>query len=113
LYREGDHACPEGWGEKELLYGSVEDKRTCAECECSEPSGGFCNVKFRIFGDAACTIEKVAVDVSTGMIAPQLSGKTAEVLEYTKGACTPNGGDVEGELVQLDPVTICCSMAVI
>ncbi|MDI1442394.1 hypothetical protein [Polyangium sp. 6x1] len=120
LYREGDHACPEGWGEKVLLYGYVEDKRTCAECECSEPSGGFCNVKFRIFSDAACTIEKEAADVSTGMTAPckdlmpgtQISSKSTVVLEYTKGACTPSGANTEGELVLLDPVTVCCSAPV-
>ncbi|MRG98629.1 hypothetical protein [Polyangium spumosum] len=120
LYREGDHPCPEGWGERELLYGHVEDNRVCSQCECSEPSAGFCNVKFRIFSDGACTTEKLAADVSTGMIAPcldfmpgtQLSGKTAAVLEYTKGACTPSGGTAEGELVLLDPVTICCSAPV-
>ncbi|MDI1476429.1 hypothetical protein [Polyangium sp. y55x31] len=116
VYREGDHPCPEGWGERQLLYQHVEDKRTCAECTCSEPSGGFCNTKFRLFSGAGCTIEEAAFNVSSGMSSPchdlmagtQLLGKSAEVLDYMKGACTPSGGDVEGEVVLTDPVTVCC-----
>jgi len=42
------------------------------------------------------------------MAGTQLLGKSAEVLEYVKGACAPSGGDVEGEVVLAEPVTVCC-----
>lgn len=117
IMRDGEHTCPEGWGgARHVLYGHVEDNRACSACTCGAPSGGFCKVKYRIFSSPMCTVEESAENVSTGMVAPcrdfmpgtALAGKTAELLEYTKGTCTPSGGEVEGELVLADAMTVCC-----
>jgi hypothetical protein len=106
--------CPEGWGDRHLLYGHIEDDRQCADCTCGTPSGGFCNVKYTIWGNPGCTSEVSVEFVSNAMNAPchdfmpgtPLSGKSAEIVEYTSGACTPSGGDVQGKLVLDNPVTI-------
>jgi hypothetical protein len=116
LLRDGDHACPEGWSDRHLLYGQVEDTRDCAACTCSPPNGGTCQVKYRIFSEPMCSTEVQSGDIWAGMIAPchdfmpgtQISGKSTEMLAYQPGSCTPSGGDVVGDLVLADAVTVCC-----
>jgi hypothetical protein len=54
--REGDHACPdEGYTDKVLFYGGVEDTRGCNACSCGPPEGGLCTATVSVFKDAACT----------------------------------------------------------
>jgi len=74
-------------------------------------------VQYSIFSEAGCQTVKLLRDVSEGMTAPcddfmpgtSLAGKTAQVTNYTKGTCTPSGGDVQGDLKLEQPATICCS----
>jgi hypothetical protein len=37
-----------------------------------------------------------------------LTGKSAEIIDYTKGSCAPTGGHLEGDLLLDGEVTICC-----
>jgi len=37
-----------------------------------------------------------------------LAGKTTELLDYTKGSCTPTGGKPIGDLKLDGQVTVCC-----
>ena len=68
---------------------------------------------------ACCTEFKGGGEVYAGMTAPchdfmpgtQLSGKTAELLNYTNGICAPSGGEVVGELILDKPATVCCRAA--
>jgi hypothetical protein len=69
-----------------------------------------------VWSSQGCSQIVITRAISAGMIAPcadimpgtQLSGKTAELLHYTKGTCTPSGGEVVGELSLDKPVTVCC-----
>ncbi|TKD02722.1 hypothetical protein [Polyangium fumosum] len=120
IFQEGEHLCPEGWtGERHVLYGVVNDKRDCSACTCGAPTGGTCEVLWSAFGAPACTDYQTGGQVTAGMTAPcndvmpgaPLSGKTAELLNYTKGACPPSGGEVVGELSLDKPITVCCPAA--
>lgn len=42
-----------------------------------------------------------------------LAGKAAEIVGYTKGSCTPNGGELVGKVKLDKQVTICCPYATI
>ncbi|MDI1450805.1 hypothetical protein [Polyangium sp. 6x1] len=120
ILREGEHPCPEGWGsERHLLYGDIQDNRECSACSCGPPTGGTCAVYAAVFGAPACSEAKAGGEVSAGMIAPchdvmpgaPLSGKTADLLNYTKGTCMPSGGEVVGDLVLANAATVCCAAA--
>ncbi|MDC3956695.1 hypothetical protein [Polyangium jinanense] len=120
IFREGEHLCPEGWtGERHVLYGVVKDERECSACTCEAPTGGMCEVLISAWSSQGCSQVAIARPISAGMVAPcddfmpgtQLSGKTAELLNYTKGTCTPSGGQVVGELTLDKPVTVCCRAA--
>ncbi len=54
VHRAGDEQCPEGWPDKHLLYGHVDDQRSCSECACDAPAGGKCTAKVHVYADAAC-----------------------------------------------------------
>ncbi|MDC0742570.1 hypothetical protein [Polyangium mundeleinium] len=117
IFKEGEHLCPEGWtGERHVLYGVVKDKRECSTCTCGPSTGGTCAVLWSAFGAPACTDYQTGGQVTAGMTAPcndvmpgaPLSGKTAELLNYTKGTCIPSGGEVVGELSLDKPITVCC-----
>jgi hypothetical protein len=121
LMKEGDLACPAGWNDRHLLYGEIVDSRECSACSCDAPTGGTCKVKWRTFAASGCGAENAAADVYAGMMAPcheymagvALSGKTAEVQEYTKGTCAPSTGGVHGDLILEQPATVCCFASVI
>jgi len=71
LMHEGDEPCPEGWPDKRLFYGQVDDQRQCE----------------------ACTTERLAVDISPEMgggcfplmSGVALAGIASEVLAYQPG----------------------------
>jgi len=61
-------------------------------------------------------VENAALDVYSGVLpacanympGAALAGKTAELVDYTKGTCTPNGGELVGKLELANQVTVCC-----
>jgi len=119
VMHDGDQACPEGWnGDRHVLYEFIDDARQCTPCGCDAPTGGMCQVKYRTFSGPACSAENVAGDVYTGMMpspchdyngGEALVGKTAEIVNYSKGSCVPNGGEISGDLMLGGQVTVCCS----
>ncbi|MDI1484665.1 hypothetical protein [Polyangium sp. y55x31] len=116
VYREGDHPCPEGWDERQLLYQHVQDNRSCAACTCDAPTGGTCSTIATVFSGPACTDLAHSGSIFAGMDAPcwdlmagaPLTGVSSTPPEYVSGKCTPSGGNVEGDVVLADPVTVCC-----
>ncbi|MDC3958177.1 hypothetical protein KEG38_30240 [Polyangium jinanense] len=116
IMREGDEACPEGWPIKHLLYGEVNDQRECTACTCSAPSGGSCTAFVALHDDSACVTLRgsnivhagdptLCMDLSPGA---GLAAKSATLLTYERGTCTPEGGQAVGELVLSNARTFCC-----
>ena len=69
---------------------------------------------------ALLVTENAANDVYSGMNpAPckdynpgePLVSKTAEIVSYTKGSCSPTGGELKGDLMLAGQVTVCCFAA--
>jgi hypothetical protein len=113
----GDVPCPEGWPDRHLLYGYMDDQRSCSECACLPPAGGICVMKAHLYSGLGCTAQTLEIDVSTDMsigcsasLMPgaALSGKSAEVLDYQLGTCMPTGGELDGDLILADATTFCC-----
>ncbi len=120
ILHDGDEVCPDGWtGERHVLYEHIDDARECTPCGCDAPQGGTCQVKWRAFSDSSCATEVGAVDIYPDMMGPActalgpgvaLAGKTAELINYTKGSCVATGGELIGELkLEGREVTVCCN----
>jgi hypothetical protein len=114
---DGDQVCPDGWtGAKHVLYGDIKDSRECSPCGCDAPQGGTCQVKWQTFALPACSTENASGETYAGMLpachdfmpGTALAGKTADIINYTKGTCTPNGGELVGKLELANQVTVCC-----
>ncbi|MBK9263107.1 MAG: hypothetical protein IPM54_25300 [Polyangiaceae bacterium] len=116
VMHEGDVLCPNGWDSKQVLYGMIDDQRTCSECSCLPSTGATCSMKVQLFGDAACSTTELEVNVSVDMASDchllmpgvALAGKRSDVLEYKPGACEPSGGELLGDVVLADARTFCC-----
>jgi hypothetical protein len=114
--KAGDAACPEGWPVRHVVYNDVDVDTSCSPCECSAPTGGSCVVSFDAHTTTTCEGMSAGtfassndppqcVDIMPGV---ELSGKTAEVFSYEKGACTPSGGDPVVDVKLDGPTTLCC-----
>jgi hypothetical protein len=119
IYQEGEADCPAGWNEaRDVFYKKVVDTQECAPCTCSAPEGGACFAKVHVYEDATCSNEHAAITISAAtsgtcvnlIPGAGLGSKSAELLSYTPGTCTPIGG-VTGEVKAEQPVTFCCSGA--
>ncbi len=116
---DGDVLCPNGWDSKQVLYGSVDDQRSCSDCSCLPSTGATCSMKVQVFGDASCAQTELEVNISLDMgsdchllmSAVALAGKSADVLEYKPGVCEPSGGELLGQVVVTDATTFCCRTA--
>lgn len=118
ILHDGDQVCPDGWtGDRHVLYQHIDDERACTPCGCDAPSGGGCRARWKVFTDANCTAQTAENIVTTDM-APDacidlmpgvaLAGKSAALVDYTKGTCTPTGGAPVGDLKLDGQVTVCC-----
>jgi hypothetical protein len=120
VYHAGDEQCPDGWPIKHLLYGHVEELRTCSDCACDAPTGGKCTAKVHVYGDAMCVTEWASFTISSTDLSSchdlsngiALAGKAAELLAHEPGICAPSGGELVGDLVLADAKTFCCVLPV-
>lgn len=110
IWQDGDVDCPAGsYTEKEVYYDSFDDERDCSTCTCG-PLGGSCDdpavimranagcggTAGNIIGDAMCAQAGIGAD-------------SAELTASPDPSCAPNGGDLEGDVTELGPHTICCT----
>ncbi len=108
VVREGDEACPVGFGQRRVLHTAFVDERDCTECECS-PAGAICEVDVEICSlgffqetvrsDGPC----VQLNSSDGDGVSRLGGGVLEA-----GRCEGSGGQLEGQALPTGPVTVCC-----
>lgn len=112
----GEMSCPDGWPDRHLLYGQVDDQRTCTECSCSLPTGAKCTVLATMYKDGACGTLVGAVTSSTDMAfgcvdvgaGSPIGSRSVPQSFYEPGTCESSGGEVVGELILADARTFCC-----
>jgi len=118
IHKEGDEACPDSWPVRILYYDEVDDQRTCAPCGCDKPTDAMCSYRLTLGSDSACSVVTFENVIGTGMpngvgcadlgIGIALGSKAAEIVEFSKGSCTPTGGVPIGDLILDKPTTFCC-----
>lgn len=115
IWREGDHACPgDGFTERTVYFGGdLVDQRACTTCSCGNAEGACpsseatLHVGYYCNGDGVsiqtdCTQACVGAECDAFAISASLS------LGPAVASCEPSGGKLDGEVVGLEPLTVCC-----
>lgn len=111
-----DHPCPDAWPERHTGWEIAEEARFCSACSCGPMQGASCKALAKAYSDATCGQELASMTVTSTLtdacvnlpLGAALGGKTAEVVSYEPGICTPSGGELIGEPLTEWPVTYCC-----
>ncbi len=116
IWRVGEHECPAGYNDRQVVYEGVSDDRECGACSCGQASGEFTNTLFRMWEGATCLIpqaHELEVDGECDLVS-DMQGDNANAgtlltnSNENNAACppqlAPSTGSVEGE----NPVTACC-----
>lgn len=110
IYKEGEHECPADspYSVAQIVYEDINDKRSCGDsCECELPAGAPCG-RVSISAGSCQTIAGFA----GGCHAMPFRNQSTSAHFYADPAdhnCSAAGeGDIEGEAVGTDDITICC-----
>ena len=113
--REGDPLCPPEYPEKRVLYGGLDDTRSCTACECAETAPSTCAASLSIYQQPGCGAWILSTMVLTGSRSchdvadpVQLGAMGASWITNEPGSCAASGGVPTGEAKPLDRRTFCC-----
>ena len=110
IWQEGDHDCPSTFPEKELTFGSIDDRRGCETCACGEAQG-HCDSAFANINHQACVLPLGGSFAANGECGVQLTSNVNWAFANTgdpTAFCAPSEGAPTGEANGEEPVTICC-----
>lgn len=111
IYRDGDHACPNGpYSARAQYFDTVDDTRSCSSCSCAT-STGQCSGSVT-FVRQPCP-GQIAIDSmpygGCGAIDNQGFAYAANPSTATPmGSCQPAASSVQGAVSTTGPVTLCC-----
>lgn len=110
------NACPVDYPERQVIYKSFNDQRSCTPCACELPAGSDCSAKVSTYADGACAT-LIASNVLSSTQGPGcydntsnlgLGSMSASWLANEPGICKPTGGDLVGQAVGAPLALFCC-----
>ncbi len=113
VYSAGDVACPGGFANKHLSYGTFNDTRGCTTCGCGGATGVNCSGEVTFYSAANCPALGTTTQVpfpTHGCLGPVTGSFKINKggIGASGGSCTKNGGDPNGACTPATPTTICC-----
>ena len=107
IANDGDQDCPEGpYSERQVVYRSVNDARTCEGCECSGSTE--CVGEFRAYNQVACDGNGDVIELDSCEDLP-VSGGYSLGATFEPTTCAASEVVAAGEAEPAEPVTICCA----
>lgn len=113
----GDVACPSALSvQKTLVYADGDDTRSCTPCTCDVTSANCSGGSYTVHDTNNCSIglgdPRLVIDSGSCLdVSMHLDGGSWSMtanLPQPQGACTPGGGQPEGQVTPRGPVTFCC-----
>jgi hypothetical protein len=111
IWQDGDSRCPDGWDERFLYYGTIDDQRGCEECTCAEPTG-LCDDAYAVLYGGACNVPIAGVIAGDGECHPtgtSITQSATLVVGEPTAFCEPSVSEATGEAVGSMPTTLCCT----
>ncbi|MEJ7732019.1 MAG: hypothetical protein WKG00_22765 [Polyangiaceae bacterium] len=113
IWREGDQACPAGYDAEEPLFQGFTDTRGCSACACAAPTGATCAGSVTATnGPAGASCTAFGPTLSEGVCnqnaATTWGAVKWQITASEPGSCAANGGQPQGGVELLAPLTVCC-----
>ena len=111
VWREGEEpSCPEPYADRRVYFQDLSDERTCSSCACGQPTGASCVNAVSGFVDGECQSPGYVIvgDGSCQATEGHNIGMIFDAEAATGGACTPSGGEPDGDAIPTGPLTVCC-----
>jgi hypothetical protein len=112
IWRTGEHACPEGYGNPATVYEAVVDARGCQPCSCGDPVGVCDEARVTVFENFNCGVPLANIfaadeecKAGTGVTARAAILDTGDPSTF----CAPSDPAPVGEATGGDPTTVCCA----
>ena len=124
IYQHGDvGACPPGeYAVRTLLYGGLEDTRSCSACELSDEPGNLsCSIDVLIAAsnkkpengcleEMPSALADVCMSSEDGAWGGPWFARYENLQISYDGTCEVNGGgEAQGEVKYVEPITLCCT----
>lgn len=107
VVRDGDVACPAGYGDREVFYEDFVDTRTCSACSCSF-SASSCSVAVTAYDQPSCGGTATPLSLNTCF-----NGDPASyTITHTVNGASCSGigtGSPLGAVSAAAPSTVCCT----
>ncbi|MFO0755530.1 MAG: hypothetical protein U0359_03515 [Byssovorax sp.] len=120
LFQYGDSDCPTNvspsFSEKHVFYDRAEE--SCTDCGCGPPQGSVCTATLSVYKEGLCAGSPFLQQLPISSDGPTcvdiqppgqaMGSKSASPPIYLPGACMPEGGQGNGQIVPVKPATLCC-----
>lgn len=103
----GDTVCPSGYERRQLLYGSVDDRRDCTACSCTYGASG-CVGDVEVYTGSNCTGSLMPTPPIGSCRTGNPGSYRMSNLRATGETCSASGGAPTGCLRGAEPTTVCC-----
>lgn len=110
IQRDGEHDCPAPFDDRTLFHRAFDDSRSCSGCSCQSSSPA-CEADVEI---CSLGFDQVTLESDGGCYQLNSSDGDGVTLFSTavvdQGSCdpAPETGEVSGDVVETEPVTVCC-----
>jgi hypothetical protein len=110
VWRDGEQACPAGFDDGTTYFTDLLDSRVCGDCTCT-PTGQACELSLEI-----CSVGFFDITLANTDPCFQLNSSDGDSVTLfsaaitAQGSCNANagGGEITGDVVGTQPVTVCC-----
>ncbi|GEM_PF-3972169 len=110
VWREGDVQCPlnSSYSQRSVDYTGFDDERECTACGCGSLGGECSDVQIQLKSEPDCGGLDGGV-VTEGSCVSATQAVDSGVFTYAVDpSCPVTGGELDGEVLELQPHTICC-----
>lgn len=113
IWRDGEHACPDGFDQARMVFESIDDERGCESCSCGSPVGLCDSATVSLWNQGTCLVPAAGVVLGNGECDPSGTATSARAASLNVGEptafCAPSEPVPDGDAIGTEPTTVCCA----
>lgn len=115
IWRDVQAACPAGYTALNPYHTDLQEGRSCSDCRCGDPTGVTCRASATLYsgncpdpGDIVTIPPPVVQNGQCLRRDTGIGNISARSLGPEGGQCSSSGGQPQGTVEPIDPLTVCC-----